>query len=383
MNSGLTRPITTLLAIASSLWVTSALLPVPICAAQAKPHQIGLRANGSLSIDRRPFFPIGLYHVSWGVSPMKQIEHLEDIAAAGFNTVHASANDWKDYTKFLQRANQLGVYVLSEHHGDPLEFTQEFKNEPAVLAWNLADDVDNGKRTSTEVMALNRKIKAADPNHLTYISGYSKDLQNFAQCANILGRQSYPIREHTTEELSKTYSEIAEIADAKLGGDRQALFANLQVFPWSSADPSQKGTVPEVPEVRNMTYQAILAGAKGILYYTYYDETWFLPDRAPLWQGLKSLNQEVRSLSPFFLDGKFQRLKLASENLKGGIWVNGKKSLWMVVNTSVDQSQQAIIQKRKIQTITPLFGSPTVQQSAGGTVAIELPPKAAYLYQIQ
>jgi hypothetical protein len=55
----------------------------------------------------------------------------------------------------------------------------------------------------------------------------------------------------------------------------------------------------------------------------------------------------------------------------------------MVVNTSVEQSQQAIIQGKQIQIITPLFGSPTIQQKADGTVAIELPPKAAYLYQIQ
>jgi hypothetical protein len=383
MNSGLTRPIATLFAIASAFWMGCSSISPLVCAAQAKPHQVSLRANGSLLIDHRPFFPMGLYHVSWGLSSAKQIEHLEDIAAAGFNTVHASANDWKDYAKFLQRANELGVYVLSEHHGDPLEFTQSFKNEPAVLAWNLADDVDNGKHTPTKLMALNRKIQATDPNHLTYISGYSKDLQKFAQCASILGRQSYPIRQHTTEELSKTYAEIAEIANTKTGKSQQALLANLQVFPWSATGPQQNGTVPEESEVRNMTYQAILGGAKGILYYTYYDEVWFLPDQTQLWQSLKSLNQEVRSLSSFFLDGTFQRLTIASENLKGGIWVNGKKSLWMVVNTSVEQSQQAIIQGKQIQIITPLFGSPTIQQKADGTVAIELPPKAAYLYQIQ
>ncbi|NJM75553.1 MAG: hypothetical protein HC852_06970 [Acaryochloridaceae cyanobacterium RU_4_10] len=55
----------------------------------------------------------------------------------------------------------------------------------------------------------------------------------------------------------------------------------------------------------------------------------------------------------------------------------------MVVNTSVEQSQQAIIQGKQSQTITPLFGSPTVQHKTDGTVAIELSPKAAYLYQIQ
>ncbi len=383
MYLGLTRHIATLVVVASAFWTGCSSESSLVCAVQAKPHQIELRANGSLLIDRRPFFPIGLYHVSWGMSSMEQVKHLEDIAAVGFNTIHASANDWKDYTKFLQRANELGVYVLSEHHGDTLEFTQYFKNEPAVLAWNLADDVDNGKRTATEVMALNRKIRAADQNHLTYISGYSKDLQKFAHCASILGRQSYPIREHTTEELSKTYFEIAEIASSRSGKSQQALFANLQVFPWSAAGPPQQGTVPEVPEVRNMTYQSILGGAKGILYYTYYDETWFLPDHAPLWQSLKSLNQEVQSLSPFFLNGTFQRLTLASENLKGGIWVNGNKSLWVVVNTSVEQSQQAIVQGKQNQTLAPLFGSLPGQHNPNGTVTLTLPPKAVHLYQSQ
>jgi hypothetical protein len=388
MTSVLTRPLIVLLAIASSIGVGCSFLPPTVCAApssvQSRPHRISIRANGSLLIDQRPFFPMGVYHVSWGVSTPKQIKHLEEIAAAGFNTVHASANDWAGYTKFLRRANELGVYVLSEHHADPLEFLQHFKNEPAILAWNLADDVDNGKRTPPEVMALNRKIRAADPNHLTYISGYSKNLQNFAQCANILGRQSYPIRNHTTDELSKTHPDIAEIADAISKAPQQAVFANLQVFPWSAAGPPEQGTVPDVPEVRNMTYQALLGGAKGILYYTYYEGAWFLPDHPQLWQGLKSLNQEVQSLSPFFLDGAFQPLALSSKTLKGGVWVKGPKSLWMVINTSADQSQPVLIKGpwTQTQSISPLFGSPMAQRNAGA-VALTLPPKAVYLYQIQ
>ncbi|WP_404784031.1 hypothetical protein [Altericista sp. CCNU0014] len=379
----LTRPLTALLTIASSVWAGCSAVPPAVCAAQARPSQISIRPNGSLAIDRRPFFPMGFYHVSWGISSARQIRHLEDIAAAGFNTVHVSANDWASHAKLLQRAHRLGVYVVSEHHLDPLEFVRRFKNEPAVLAWNLADDVDNGKRTPLEVMALNRKIRAADPNHLTYISGYSKDLQKFARCADILGRQSYPIRNHTTDELSKTHSEIAEIAEITATAPQQALFANLQTFPWEVAGPPERGTVPDTLEVRNMTYQALLGGAKGILYYTYYDEAWFLPDRPQLWQGLKALNREVQSLSPFFLDGTFEPLTFSSKPLKGGIWTKGEKSLWAIANTSVDRSQQALVREKQGRAIAPLFGSPMVQQNAGGTVVLTLPPKAVYLYQIQ
>jgi hypothetical protein len=358
------------------------LLPLAGCAAQT--HTVKLRADGVVLKDGRPFFPIGFYHVSWDTTPAEQLKHLKEIAAADFNLIHASATDLQSYATFLREANALGVSVISEHRFDPVTFVQRFKNEPAVLAWNLADDADNGKRSPAQVMTLHRQVRAADPNHPTYISGYSTGLQQFARCADILGRQSYPIRQHTTAELSSVSSDMTEISSVLVGQPPRTLFANLQIFPWAIAKPRQQGDAPTPLEVRNMTYQALLGGAKGILYYTYYDESWYLPERPDLWRGLKALNRELKSLSPWFLEGRYQPLKFANKTLKGGVWLLKQRALLVVVNTSQqdDFKEQVLNSWTQGQSIKPLAHALPAQWLPGKKLSLTVPAKTVQIYEM-
>ncbi len=370
------------LTLGSIVWMGLPLLPLAGCTAQA--HTVKLRADGVILKNGRPFFPIGFYHVSWNATPTGQLKHLQEIAASGFNLVHASATDLQSYAAFLRKANALGVSVISEHHFEPVAFVQRFKNEPAVLAWNLADDVDNGKRSPAQVMTLQRTVRAADPNHPTYISGYSKGLQQFAQCADILGRQSYPIRQHTSAELSSVYPEMTEISSVLVGQPSRALFANLQIFPWAIAKPGQQGDVPDPLEVRNMTYQALLGGAKGILYYTYYDESWYLPEHRALWLGLKALNQELKMLSPWLLEGRYQPLKFTKIALKGGTWSSNHRTLLVVVNTSQqeDFEEQVLHSWTQGQAIKPLAHALPVRSFSGKNLTLTIPAKTVQIYEI-
>src|SRR3954470_7616099 len=69
-------------------------------------------------------FPIGLYHVGFGVASnpnddvhgAQLIADLEDIDAAGFNLVSAMPDE-TDQVAFLQRAQQLGVDVIYSKDG--------------------------------------------------------------------------------------------------------------------------------------------------------------------------------------------------------------------------------------------------------------------------
>ncbi|MGB8698002.1 MAG: hypothetical protein WCD18_01175 [Thermosynechococcaceae cyanobacterium] len=386
--------VTTAIALGSSVWIVSPILTLTACATQAddppqpktasvQKRAVTIRADGALQKNGHPFFPVGFYHVSWKVSPTKQIKHLEEIAAAGFNLIHASATDFKSYATFLHRAKSLGVSVITEHHFDPITFTKYFKNEPAILAWNIADDVDGGRWTPAQVFQLHHQLRNVDPNHPTYISGYSTRLQTFVQYANVIGRQSYPIRFHTGAELARTLPEIAEISSALPDRPPRALLANLQLFAWSAV-PGQQGTAPDALEVRNMTYQALLGGAKGLLYYTYYDSAWYLPDRPKLWDGLKSLNRQIKGLSPWLLNGRFQRLKFADERLKGGIWSLNGRHLTVILNTSQHQGLPAkfLTPFPKAKTIKSLFQTKLPLQRSGETLHLIIPPKMVQVYEM-
>ena len=49
-----------------------------------------------------------------------------------------------------------------------------------------------------------------------------------------------------------------------------------------------------------MTYLALTHGAKGLIYYCYYDMR-VLPQYAEMWAGMKKIGAEVKSLSPVLL----------------------------------------------------------------------------------
>jgi len=68
-----------------------------------------------------------------------------------------------------------------------------------------------------------------------------------------------------------------------------------------------------------MTYLALAHGAKGLIYYCYYDMR-VLPQYAEMWTGMKKIASEVKALSPVLLSrttsGRFRA------SLEAGIRTN-------------------------------------------------------------
>lgn len=313
-----------------------AAVATPIAQNPKNQRIVEIRADGTTVIDNQPFFPFGFYHVSWESTAQERKLALRDIAAAGFNTIHASATNVDDYGEFLDEAERLGVYVLTEQNSiGLLNLINAFKQKPAVLGWSIADDVDNGKWSVDNLLKSHQQAKTADPNHITYVSGYSNKIKQFANCSDVIARQSYPIKWRKPEELPATYSDISD-ARAAAAKFNRSTYANLQTYNWDS-HPSKKydgSQAPTFQEVRNMTYQALLAGTKGILYYTYHDSSWHLPDYPDLWEGVKSLVPEVKSISPLLLDGDFQNIDTKMSNIVAGIWTNNNQGIAVVVNSN-------------------------------------------------
>jgi hypothetical protein len=318
--------------------------------------KVWVRADGTLIVNQKPFFPFGLYHVSWDATAKDRSRHLQEIAGAGFNLIHASAPRMQDYGAFLDQAKQLGIYVISEHNADGLiDFVKAFHNKPAVLGWKLADDVDiykDGKGyTPDQIMALHYRVKQVDPEHITYIAGaIDQRIAEFVNTADAISATAYPVGHAEKQPISWSYHMVSTVHRA---ADKHHLIAAaLQAFRW----PEPGAPMPTPEEVRNLTYQAVLGGAKGILYYTYYDEAWNLRDHPTLWQGLKSLVPEIKAISPFLLDGQFTAIDTGQEQVKAGIWKLKNKELAIVVNQSYSAAQTiALHLPRNLQKGKPMF----------------------------
>lgn len=329
-----------------------------ITAAQENPR-FYIRADGTTMVDGKPFFPFGFYQASWESAEDNPIDHIREIAAGGFNIVHASAIKFNNYEKFLDEANRLGVYVISRPNFSILTLVNAFKHKPAVLGWNLADDVDNGKRTPEQVLKSHAQVKAADPNHVTYVTGYTNQIGSFANCCDILAIQTYPVREGKPD-LGSTYSMVSIAHNAAVKYNK-AVYVNVQAFDWATAklDKYKNARPPTAEEVRNMTYQAILAGAKGIIYYSYHYRGyggWHLPDNPELWEGMKSLVPEIKQLSPMLLDGSLTKINTRTRDIFAGIWELKGQALAAVINTSYDRPQEVTIAlPAGLQSAQPMF----------------------------
>lgn len=303
----------------------------------------------------KSFFPLGFYHVSWSSSPEQRMNDLRSIAAAGFNTIHASikSNDDLnyDYGKFLDEADKLGVKVISEFGVDRITAVNKFKDKPAVLGWNIGDDAgSNG--SANELSQISDQVKAADPNHLTYTSvafdvnssRLKQSYANYAQVADLIGGQSYPIG--LPVPISRV-NDVFSTARSEAKKYNHPVIANLQTFRWNNTSWSQLGTEgrrwPTAEEVHNMTYQALLSGVKGIIFYTYYDSENHVAEQPAVWNELKSLVPEIKKLSPILLNGTRKRIETTDPDVLAGIWNYQGHNYVMAISTSNNSTKTVSI----------------------------------------
>jgi hypothetical protein len=310
---------------------------------------VSIGNNGTILVNDKPFFPIGLYHDSqaspdWHTQGVKRLNDLKNIAEAGFNIIHPEigGNDESDMS-FLKEALKLGVYVLPNFSYDNQTATiSKYKDNPAILGWDIADDVDHpdNKFTQSSILRRHEEVKNIDSNRLTYISGaFLNRIEAFIHSADLVGFQSYPVDNNPEDKspLRSSYYIYKTLISEKLSGDsKHTVIANLQAFPWKDIPPTFR-------DVRNMTYSALINGVKGIIYYTYFSDSWELSQNTKLWEGMKSIAHEIKEFSNVLLEGKLTNIDTQIDNLYVGQWVHKNNIYLVVVNTFPELKSQASI----------------------------------------
>ncbi len=313
-----------------------------------------------------PFFPFGFYYVDYDrvdaakTSPWLagQKAAVQALAQAGFNTIHLAIYDDLEATEAVfDQAQALQLQIIGDYQSNlpRIEVLKRFQHHPALLGWNIGDDV-NRNHTPQALNELQAQVKAEDPLHPTYISAFDPDpvvLQRYRDSADWMGMQSYPIPERS---LTATFSEIHNaVTVAQTSVQNVApVIANLQAFQWEKTALRPQTRAPTFAELRNMTYQAILAGAQGILYYTFRDPSWSLPDHPELWQGLQSLVPELKSFEPWLLSGPPDVYRLGESVLVGQWHLDTNQPDLLIVLNLANQPQTVSFQSLPIQPKTPL-----------------------------
>lgn len=252
-------------------------------------------------LNGKPFFPLGLYVVQ----PFNETSQLIEIANSPFDTLmNYSVNDGTDtqITTYLNRLKSLNlniIFSLWHYIGRGQEGidaiahkVKTFKDHPAVISWYMNDE--RGLEYLPQLESAYQKIREFDDNHPVWSVNWRKYVMiREAHTTDILGVDPYPIPKGPITLVSQ----MADWAK-EAGRGYMPLWLVPQIFDWS--DHGREGRPPTREEMRAMTYLAINHGAKGLIYYSYFnirdDE-----DYQTRWEQIKEIAGEIDRLRPVLL----------------------------------------------------------------------------------
>lgn len=323
--------------------------------------------NGVISIDGKPFFPIGTYGAP--------VEDYDKLKQAGYNFVVAHVEN-------LDKVHEAGLKAAVHVSGTPpdwpevAETVNKYKNHPAVLCWMLFDEPGYNRADLLDIYNLYNVVYQADPNHLSYLVITTPTVyKTFGQCCDILSVDTYPIAQGDItavgRNMAKAYRETLQ---------EQPLWHCGQLFKW----PAQRMPTPQ--EHRYMTYTALMEGANGLLWYTYKGFGQYLPVDAPdLWEYHKKLLKEITALTPLFLERRVgKKITLAKNNelIHGYIKECSLGQFAIVVNHSKTETVTADIKLPVAGGSVSVYGEDRSVAVAGGTISDEFKPLDVHIYQL-
>ncbi|WP_135227867.1 hypothetical protein [Deinococcus fonticola] len=361
---------------------TNTLESLALTATTSGPVTAQVRTDGTLLVNSQPMFPMGFYHVSWAGNEARRMRDMNAIADLGFNTMNATMfdpeGDLEGYRKLLDAAQSRGMKLMVEDFNSTSINT--LKSHPAVLGWMIADDCNN-LITPEELLRRHDAVKTLDSNHLTYTSmaiSFANSHSAYFGRADAVGNQSYPI--DGGDPVNVVYPVMKQLVRESSAKGTLPI-ANLQAFHWKN------GRYPTPRELNSMTNQALGAGVKGILYYTYLDTTNDLASYKGLNTELKALAGEVKLLAPVLMNGQRTPLTVTTANNQGvaHLWSYQNRRYLQVINMNPTKGQTVKVQLPNSATkLLPLFaGRPTGLKLSGSTVSGSMTTLAVHWYEVQ
>jgi len=296
-----------------------------------------------VKIDGKARFIIGNYY-----NP-RDLNELKNFAANGFNLVRCAPGK-----EALDLVRQAGLYGWV-NTGSSIDFTADkdirkaklaelinrLKDHPALAVWEVPDEalwaisypqLDRlfyskkwtKARQDSVLQVLNETIKQKaqgyaegcaelrrlDPLHPIWMNHAPRNstahLRLFSQAADIIGCDIYPEREGftghselTDQSLTATggYTDLMQAA-----APRKPVWMVLQAFSWELLQNPlpEKFDVKQFPSYKHsriMAWDAILHGAKGILYWGSYK----VSTKTLFWKSILGVTKEIAALEPFLI----------------------------------------------------------------------------------
>jgi len=291
------------------------------------PNRAFTRGDGTLVVDGKPTFPIGIYTATL------HGENCAEMARIGFNMVTTGGDAHEDY---FEAAYKAGLYILAPHYHwatfrsnhpevdlnkhekEGFDLVFSYKNQapqtivqsldrwdslPGVIGWYLAEEPKANYSEPLEFM--HELVKSRSPGHITtMVSAEKAWYHHFRDATDVLMVDVYPYRpgnraqpEILSYELVKHAVEVMRGKPVWLMAQGGCMWKN-----WKDVPPMTQANY------RNQAYLGLIAGAKGYILFSHptvgHFEKLAKRDEAAQWRKVETVVAELNQLSPILCDGR-------------------------------------------------------------------------------
>jgi hypothetical protein len=278
---------------------------LPMAALAAKgAMKVRIGTSGQFIVDGKTVFPIGFTTgPPTGAKAPDGNNAFAELAKNGFVFFQwlSHQKPWgpgleAEMDSLLQEANQNGIKVAPSvaaltviHPGDQHKRAQlesvirRYRNNPAIFLWKGADEPAWGRIPPKDLGVFYDTVHKLDPNHPVWITqapivrnvdsalALTSALRPYAGYYDVGAIDIYPIK-YPPRTYSIPNLEISSVGDyttviRNAGGSEKGLMMTLQICFSGVAKPGRTLRFPTFPQERYMSYEAIINGARALLYF--------------------------------------------------------------------------------------------------------------------
>lgn len=244
-------------------------------------------------------FPVGMFGVTSTQAAM-------DLAKAGFDAFQPVGVSGPE-NPFVQLARREGFLLLVPPAWKP----DDKPGCPAFgnVAWYLYDEPDVHGVSRAEMIERHREARLRCPNDPTaLVVGDGRRARDYSGISEILMVDWYPVPHLPLESAG---DHVRLTARAAQGARTWAVLQAMDWRDFPQRDPSKPkvGRFPTLEEIRFMSYDAVLNGARGVWYFAYSSGHGRDLGQAPgQLRAVEWVARELRSMAPVFGRGREVRL---------------------------------------------------------------------------
>lgn len=357
-----------------------------------RPGQVFIDQDTVILKDGKPFFPLGIYHVSeaeienasklginmcqfwnWDATP----ENLEHIAKAGMSIIW-EGQAW-GRAVYLNPATSKDEPVFQKELAIMRDTAAKIRNNPALAMWYVGDEPSPYHLPSLKL--INKTWHEADEDHPTYLvaTGNYKELQ---EASDILAIDCYLVYRGNRNSLSI----VADAADnARKGVDfRKPVIAVPQAF-------GNNATHHEKPEdVRCMSYLYLTHGVRGMMWYCWKETGDKTGEEGaghhPATQEvLKELIKEIKVFAPALMEPGQRMFKSQDGRIHAMLCGSDTTGKFLLLVNGAEEPSDSVLSVPELTgkvTFDRLFGTADAKVSEG-CLKVKMEPLATAVYKIK